>query len=114
MASAAADALQFWLDSSHSVSRNPPRCPGRLKIEAARDAVDVEEFSGKVEIRCHPAFHSFEIDLTQSHASASDELVLVERFSVDLHLRRAQLLNQVVHPGARQRSPDRFRKDAGV
>ena len=50
-------------DSSRSVSRNPPGSPGGLEIEAARDAVNVEQLPGKIEIWRDPAFHGFEIDL---------------------------------------------------
>ena len=32
-------------------------------LEPTSRTVDVEQFSGKVEIRCYPAFHGFEIDL---------------------------------------------------
>src|SRR5438105_15596749 len=63
----------FWFDSGHSVSRNPPGGPSGLEIEAARDAVNVEQLASKIEIWRNWASDGFEIDLAISHSSARVE-----------------------------------------
>src|SRR5205807_5156150 len=98
----------------HRMSCDPSGCPGGLEIKAAGDAVNVEELAGEIKIWCDPAFHGFEIDLAQSHATASDKLLFVQRLPVDLEFCRMQLPNQFIHSGTSQRSPDRIRRNAGV
>src|SRR5439155_17531273 len=104
----------FWFDSVHSVSRNPPGGPSGLEVEAARDAVNVEQLARKIEIWRDSASHGFEIDLAQSHATASDKFFFVQRLAIDFEFRHAQLPNQFIPSSARQRGPSRFRKNAGV
>jgi hypothetical protein len=40
--------LRLFSAASQGVARNPSSRPGGLKIEAAGDAVNVEQFSGKI------------------------------------------------------------------
>ena len=77
---------------------NPTGGPSGLKIKAAGDAVDVEQLARKIKIRRDPAFHSFEIDLAQSHAAASDKLLLVQRFPINFEFGRAKLPVRALAP----------------
>src|SRR2546430_9682606 len=90
----------------------PAGGPGRLKIKTAGDAVNVEQLSGKIEIRCDAALNGFEIDLAQSHATASDKFLFVQRLPINLEFGYTQLANQFVRSSACQRGPDRFRRNS--
>ena len=50
--------------------------PGGLKIEAAGDAVHIEDLAGEVQAGHDPALHRMEVHLAEGHAPASDELLL--------------------------------------
>lgn len=54
-----------WLSLRHGPAGDPSGSPGRLKIEAARDAVDVQQFTGKVQPGTNPALHRPKIHLAQ-------------------------------------------------
>ena len=90
------------------MSRNPSGRPSRLEIKAAGNAVDIKQLPSKIETGSDAAFHGLEIDLTQSHATARDELIFVQRFPIDLQFGRAQLPNHLVRGRARERSPYHF------
>ena len=54
-----------------------------MEVEAAGDAVDVEEFAGEVKARNEFAFHGFEVHFAEANAAAGDEFVFVETFAGD-------------------------------
>ena len=54
-----------------------------MEVEAAGDAVDVEEFAGEVEAGNEFALHGFEIDFAETNAAAGDEFVFVEALAGD-------------------------------
>jgi hypothetical protein len=58
-------------------------CPGILEVEAACDAVDVNDLAGEVEAGADFALHGFHVDVAQLNAAAGDELFFVCAFAVD-------------------------------
>ena len=89
----------------HIPSSNPARCPGGLEIEAAGDAVNVQQFAGKKQSGTNTALHGFEIHLVQPDPAAGHELILVQALSVHGKFRAPQLLNELVLCGPRERRP---------
>src|SRR6266516_3615492 len=98
---------------SQCVSGNPSGRPCRLEIEPAGDAVNVEQFTGKIEAGANPAFHRLEIHFAQTHAAAGDKFVLVQALPRDLEFGANQLLSQPVLGRARKGCPSRVGRDAG-
>ena len=80
----AADVVAGVADPPKPEAKRPPPPP-----LAARDvhrapapaplmpAVNIQQFTRKVQPRTNPAFHRLEIDLTQSHSAARNEFVFV-------------------------------------
>src|SRR5699024_12315788 len=62
----------------------PARCPGRLEIEPARNAVNIEYFAGKIEIGAVFALHSPHIDLIERDAAAGHKLIFIGSFALDI------------------------------
>ena len=93
---------------------NPTRGPSGLKIKNAGEAVDVEQFAGKVEAGAKAAFHGLEVHLAQTHAAARDKLVLVQALARDLKFCADQLLDQPVSGGPRERSASGRREDTAA
>lgn len=58
--------------------------PGRLEVEPAGDAVDVEDFAREVEAGLGLAFHRLQIEVLEGDSTAGDELVLVGALAGDL------------------------------
>ncbi len=58
--------------------------PGVLEIEAAGDAVDVEEFADEVEVFVEAGGEGFWVDLFEGDAAAGDEFVFVGGFAGDV------------------------------
>src|SRR3954463_12359201 len=56
----------------HGTACDPSGCPGRLEIETARDAVDVQHFTREIEAGTDSAFHRFKIHFVQSNSTARD------------------------------------------
>ena len=50
--------------------------PRGLKVEAARDAIDVEHLAREMHSRDDAAFHRAEVDLAEGDAPARDKLLL--------------------------------------
>ena len=48
-----------------------------MEVEAAGDAVDVEDFAGEVEAGVGFAIHGFEVEILEVDAAAGDEFVFV-------------------------------------
>ena len=63
------------IECDHRQSGDPARRPGRLKIEAAGDAVDIEDLAGKMQAAHLAALHRPEIDVAGMHPAAGDEFV---------------------------------------
>src|SRR5262245_61294947 len=84
--------------SPQLTSSNPTCRPGSLKIESARDPVDVEQFTGEIKAGTNAAFHGFEIHFTQTHPAAGDEFLFVQAFAGNKEFRANELLDEVV-PG---------------
>src|SRR5207249_11777728 len=61
-----ASLRQGWFAVRHRMSGDPARRPRCLKIEAASQSVQIEEFTGEIETGRDTAFHRFEIDLAQT------------------------------------------------
>ena len=95
---------------SHGLAGQPARRPGGLEIEAAGDAVNVQQFTGKVQARANPAFHGLEIHLAQSHSPARHKFVLVQALARDREFRADQLLDELVL----RSPPARSRENGGV
>src|SRR3954464_12679528 len=93
---------------------NPTGGPGGLKIKAAGNAINIEQFACEIEMRHDSAFHGLEIDFAQPNAAASNEFISVQRFAVHCQFGRVELANQLVAPGAWKPGPYRVRSDAGV
>ena len=70
--------------------------PGGLEVEAAGDAVDVEDFACEIEVGVGLAFHRFEIEVFQVHSATGDELVFVGALAGDLKLGLGQLSHEVL------------------
>lgn len=68
--------------------------PCCLKIEAAGDAVDIENFACKVEPGLGLALHRLEIEVFQMDAAAGDEFVLVGALAGDLKFSCGELVNE--------------------
>ena len=68
--------------------------PRVLKVESARDAIDVDDFSSKVETVHELALHRAEVDLVESNAAARNELVLVHAFAADRERRCGELADK--------------------
>ena len=63
-----------------------------MKVEAAGDAVDIENLSGKVEPGVLFAFHAFELHVIERNAAAGNEFIFVQAFSIHGKFRLNQLL----------------------
>ena len=74
--------------------REISRGPGILEIEAAGDAVDVEDFAREMQPSAFPTFHGLEVDLGQLYAAAGDELVLEHALAVDLEFRGGEIISK--------------------
>ena len=79
--------------------------PGVLEIEAAGDAVDVEDFAREVKAWALAAFHRLEVDFRKLHAAAGHELVLEHALAVDLELRGRELASQGLQRGVADVGP---------
>ncbi len=55
--------------------------PGGLEVEAAGDAVDIEDFTGEVEVLMDFALHGFEVDFIEGDSAAGDEFVFIRAFA---------------------------------
>ena len=66
------------------LSHHIPRGPGGLQIEAACDGIDVEHFSGKEEVRAHPALQGMQVDVVEADAAAGNKLLLEGPLAVHL------------------------------
>jgi hypothetical protein len=97
----------------HGPAGNPAGGPGRLKVEAAGDAVDVEQFAGEVQSGTYPALHRSEIHIAQFHAAAGDEFVLVQALSGDFEVGANELQDQGVLRGPRKGCPSRLVRNSG-
>src|SRR5690606_29627931 len=75
-------------------SGDAARGPGGLKIEPAGDAIDVQNFTGKVHTFRDSALHRLQLNVAQVDTAAGDELVLVHAFALDAKSARADLLRQ--------------------
>ena len=51
------------------------RCPGALKIESARDAVNVQHFTREKQARLACAFERLRMEATQCHPATGHKLV---------------------------------------
>src|SRR2546427_12176751 len=67
--------------TGHRLAGNPAGGPCRLKIEAAGDAIDIEQFAGEVEPRTDAAFHRLEVHFCQPHTAARDAFIVVQALS---------------------------------
>ena len=82
--------------------------PGGLEVEAAGDAVDVEDFAGEVEAGDEAACHGFEVDVAEVDAATGDELVFVHAFAVDGEGAGTEFLGEAAGEGAREVGPAEF------
>ena len=80
----------------HRTTGEPARGPCCLEIEAARDAVNVQQFASEKKSWTNSALHGLEADFAEANAAAGDEFVLVQAFARHLKLRAQQLLRQLV------------------
>ena len=88
----------------HRAAGDPAGGPGGLEIEAAGQAVYVKKFAGEMEAGANPAFHGFEIHLSQAHAAAGNEFVLVQALAGHREFGADELLDERVPRRARQAS----------
>ena len=65
-----------------------------MKVEAAGDAVDVEDLAGKVKAGDHSTLHRLEVHVAEMHPAAGDKLVLVHALAIDLETASTELLGQ--------------------
>ena len=72
-------------------------CPGGLEVEAAGDAVDVEDFACEIEVGHMTAFEGGEVDGLERHPATGDELVLERRTACYLKSIILQDVNQSVN-----------------
>lgn len=86
-------AVRLYVKFYHRQSGDSSGRPRGLEIEAARDAIDVEAFAGKVEARDELAFHGFKIDFFEPDPAAGDEIVFSKSGPIDLI--KASLLRAV-------------------
>ncbi len=49
----------------HCLAGQEARRPGGLEVEAARDAINIQHFSGEIEARHPAALHGFEVDFAE-------------------------------------------------
>lgn len=70
--------------------------PGILKIKTAGDAVDIENFSGKVETRRDFALQGPHVDVIEFDPTTGDELVFVHAFPLHLKLTMRQLFTETI------------------
>ena len=71
--------------------------PGGLEIEAASDAVDVENLASKIETGNEAAFKCLGIDAAERNAAAGDKLVLEGCTACYLASVVAQYVDKAVH-----------------
>ena len=57
--------------------------PGGLEVEAAGDAVDVQDFAGEVEAGDLFALHRFELEVIERDSAAGHEFIFVEALAID-------------------------------
>jgi hypothetical protein len=89
----------------HRFAGNPRGGPGRLKVEAPGDPVDIEQFTREVQAGANAALHRFEIHLAQRHAAAHDKFVLVQALARHRQIRGEELAGQRGLAGSRQGGP---------
>ncbi len=67
-----------------------------MKVESSGNAIEVQYFSGKMEIWGEFAFHGFEVEVVEGDSSAGYEFFFVEAFSGDLKLGSCEFLGDLV------------------
>src|SRR5438445_124492 len=97
----------------HCPARNPSSGPCGLKVETAGQAVDIKQFTAKIQPPANAAFHGFEIYLIEAHAAARDKFILVQSFASDLQFATSQLLDQPVTRGIGKIGPAGTARDPG-
>lgn len=65
-----------------------------MEIEAAGDAIDVEDFTGEVEVWDGLAFHRFKVEIIQRHSAAGDKFFFVETFAGDFKFGCGQFVGE--------------------
>jgi hypothetical protein len=66
------DREQVMMQTKHFLRSSP----SSTRIEAAREAVDIQHLTRKKQSLHYAALHGFEIHLLQTHAAAGDKLLL--------------------------------------
>ena len=84
-----------------------------MKIEAAGDAVDVEDFAGEVEAGGETAFHGFEMNLFERDSTAGDEFIFVGAFARDRIVALGEFLDEVLGGFFAELRPGAFLRNAG-
>lgn len=69
--------------------------PCVLEVEAARDAIDIDNFSREIEALHQLALHRLEINLVESNTTARDEFVLIRTFAGDCECRGCELAEKL-------------------
>ena len=79
--------------------------PSGLKIETARNAIDIETFTGEVKTGNFSTFHSSKVNFLQAHTSAGHEFLFVRGLALNLETSRNELGGQGVTMFARKLRP---------
>ena len=87
--------------------------PGGLEVEAAGDAIDIEDLAGEVEAGDGLALHRFELDVIERDATAGYEFVFIKAFTGDLKFGAHQFLDEAVGLGAGEIGPRGIVFDSG-
>jgi hypothetical protein len=69
--------------------------PSRLKIEAARDAIDIKALPTEIELGAVFAFHCAEVHVLERNTATGDKLILVGGLSRDLEPAILDGINQL-------------------
>lgn len=70
--------------SRHRLASEEAGCPSVLKIEAARDAVDIDDFTRKVDMGAAATLHRLEIDFRKFYATAGYEFIFIGALTLNL------------------------------
>jgi hypothetical protein len=80
----AGNAMQAFIDSE---ARKITGGPGGLKIKAAGDSIDVENFTAKVEIWNRFTFHSFQVQVVEQDSATGHKFLFIEALSSHFEFR---------------------------
>ena len=70
--------------SRHRLASEKASCPSVLKIEAACDAVDIDDFACKVDMGAAAALHRLEINFRKFHAAAGYEFIFIGALALNM------------------------------